>query len=303
MSQSPAAAPRFGRGYLTWAMGLLLLLYTSNFIDRQVLTVLQQPIKEELKLTDGQLGLLQGFAFAIFYSILGIPIARLAERRSRKTIIAVSVLVWSAMTALCGTAANFATLFLFRVGVGVGEAGSSPPAHSMIADYYPPRKRATALSVYSLGIPLGSLLGAVLGGLVAQRYGWRSAFFVVGLPGVVLAILAQFTLREPPRGHSETVEAAERDPAGDALQDVGAQAPSLGAVLRRLLSKRSFLHLAAGATLASFAGYGVNAFAAPYYIRTFGLSLAQVGLLFGVIAGVGAGVGVLAGGAISDAAG
>ncbi len=302
MSQG-AETPRFGRGYMGWAMALLLAIYTSNFVDRQVLSVLQQPIKEELKLTDGQLGLLQGFAFAIFYSILGIPIARLAERRSRKTIIAVSVLVWSAMTALCGTAGSFATLFLFRVGVGVGEAGASPPAHSMIADYYPPQKRATALSIYSLGIPLGSLLGAVLGGLVAQRYGWRPAFFVVGLPGVVLAVLSQFTLREPPRGHSEAVGTRLGDLVGDGLADVEQAAPSFGAVVRRLLSKPAFLHLAAGATLASFAGYGVNAFAAPYYIRMFGLTLAQVGLVFGVVAGVGAGVGVLAGGVISDRAG
>ena len=296
-------APRFSRGYLGWAMALLLAIYTSNFVDRQVLSVLQQPIKEELKLTDGQLGLLQGFAFAIFYSILGIPIARLAERRSRKTIIAVSVLVWSGMTALCGMAGSFGALFLFRVGVGVGEAGASPPAHSMIADYYPPQKRATALSIYSLGIPLGSLLGAVLGGLVAQRYGWRPAFFVVGAPGVLLAILSQFTLREPPRGHSEAPASQTGDPAGDALQDAASAAPSFGAVVRRLGSKPAFLHIAAGAALASFAGYGINAFAAPYYIRTFGLTLAQVGVVFGIVAGLGAGVGVLAGGLISDRAG
>ena len=294
-----AAPGRYSRGYMGWAMGLLLAVYTSNFVDRQVLSVLQQPIKEALRLSDGQLGLLGGFAFAIFYSILGVPIARLAERRSRKTIITVSLLVWSLMTALCGLAGGFGALFLLRVGVGVGEAGASPPAHSMIADYYPPQRRATALSVYSLGIPLGSLLGAVLGGLVAQRYGWRPAFFVVGLPGVLLAVLTQTTLREPARGRSEP----GADPAGDGLQDAAAVAPTLKAVMTLLASKPSFLHLAAGAALASFAGYGVNAFAAPYYIRTFGLSLAQVGLIFGIVGGLGAAVGVLAGGLISDRAG
>ena len=305
------AQPAITRGYLGWAMALLLAVYTSNFVDRQVLSVLQQPIKEELKLADWQLGLLNGFAFAIFYSILGVPIARLAERRTRKTIITISVVIWSAMTALCAFAGSFGALFLLRVGVGVGEAGASPPAHSMIADYYPPQKRATALSIYSLGIPLGSLLGAVLGGVIAQRYGWRPAFLVVGAPGLMLAILTQLTLREPRRGASEAPVAALpgaaggalADPVGDGLDDAAAAPPSFGAVLSRLLSKPAFIHIALGAAMASFAGYGINAFSAPYFIRTFGLNLAQVGLLFGVVAGFGAAVGVLAGGVISDRAG
>ncbi len=287
-----AAAPRITRPYLGWAMTLLLLVYTSNFVDRTVLSVLQQPIKEELHLSDGQLGVLGGFAFALFYSVLGVPIARLAERRSRKSIIAISVLVWSGMTALCGLSGGFWSLFLCRVGVGVGEAGASPPAHSMIADYYPPERRTTALSVYSLGIPLGSLLGAVLGGIVAQRHGWRAAFYVVGLPGVVLAALAQLTLREPVRGASEPLAV-----------EPGAAPPSLREVLARLLARPGFVHMAAGASLASFAGYGINAFAAPYFIRTFGLGLAQTGLIFGLVAGFGAAVGVLAGGLITDRAG
>lgn len=160
MRDIPHGAPRYSRGYLIWAMTLLFLVYTSNFIDRTLLSVLQQPIKEELKLSDAQLGVLGGFAFAALYSTLGIPLARLAERYSRKGIITVALVVWSAMTALCGTANSYGALFAFRVGVGVGEAGASPPAHSLIADYFPPRQRATALSIYSLGIPIGVLAGS-----------------------------------------------------------------------------------------------------------------------------------------------
>jgi MFS family permease len=280
--------PRYSRGYLIWAMTLLFFVYTSNFIDRTLLSVLQQPIKEELKLSDAQLGVLGGFAFAALYSTLGIPLARLAERRSRKGIITAALVVWSAMTALCGTAGSYVSLFAYRVGVGVGEAGASPPAHSLIADYFPPRQRATALSVYSLGIPIGVLAGSVLGGLIAQKYGWRPAFMVVGAPGLLLAALTQFTLREPPRGLSEGGEAE------------GEATPSLRTVIGHLGRRTSFLHLAAGASLASFANYGIGAFAAPYFIRTFHMGLAQAGLVLGTIAGAAAAIGTLGGGLVAD---
>jgi predicted MFS family arabinose efflux permease len=289
LAEKPATAT-YSRGYLIWAMGLLFFVYTSNFIDRTILSVLQQPIKEELKLSDSQLGMLGGLAFAVLYSTLGIPIARLAERHSRKGIITASLVVWSAMTALCGYAQGYGSLFAFRVGVGIGEAGATPPAHSLIADYFPPQRRATALSIYSLGIPIGVLAGSALGGLIAQTYGWRPAFAIVGLPGLGLAVLTQFTLREPPRGHSEGGEA------------VGAAMPSLMDVVRRLLSRRSFVHVAAGAALASFGGYGVGSFAAPYFIRNFGLTLAQAGIVMGLIAGAAAAVGTLGGGIVADRA-
>jgi predicted MFS family arabinose efflux permease len=282
------AGPRYSRGYLVWAMALLFVVYTSNFVDRTILSVLQQPIKEDLKLSDAQLGVLGGFAFAVLYSTLGIPLARLAESRSRKTIITASLVVWSLMTALCGFAQNYMSLFAFRVGVGVGEAGASPPAHSLIADYFAPRRRATALSIYSLGIPIGVLTGSVLGGIIAQRYGWRPAFLLVGLPGLLLAVLTQITLKEPPRGFSEGGEA------------VGAKPPSFREVLVRLGSRKSFLHVAAGASLASFANYGIGAFAAPYFIRTFHLGLAQAGVVLGVIAGAAAAIGTLGGGLVTD---
>ncbi len=284
---SGRAVPPYSRAYLGWALFLLCLVYTSNFVDRTILSVLQQPIKEDLKLTDSEVGLLGGFAFAILYSTLGIPIARLAERHSRKGIITAAVLVWSGMTALCGTARGYASLFAYRVGVGVGEAGASPPAHSLITDYFPPARRATALSIYSLGVPLGVLIGAVLGGVIAQAYGWRPAFAIVGLPGLLIALLTQLTLREPVRGLSEGGKAET-------------QTPSLMDVVRTLAARKSFFHVLAGVTMASFGGYGIGAFTAPYFIRTFGLSLSQAGIVLGLVSGVGAAIGTLAGGLVTD---
>ncbi len=282
----------YSKAYLAWVLALLVAVYTSNFIDRTILAVLQQPIKEELKLSDAQLGLLGGFAFAAFYATLGVPIARLAERRSRRTIITISLVIWSAMTALCGGATSYPALFALRVGVGVGEAGASPPAHSLIADYFPRHLRATALSIYSLGIPLGVLFGALLGGVIAQRFGWRPAFVVVGVPGLILAVLTQFTLREPRRGGSEVGERSL------AAQIEGA--PSFRAVLGRLGGKPAFLHLAAGASLAAFASYGIGAFSGPYFIRTFHFGLQQTGLVLALINGVAAAVGTLSGGLTAD---
>ena len=208
------ARPSYSPAYLRYALGLLCVVYVVNFVDRQVLSILLQSIKEDLGLSDLQLGLLSGTAFGLFYATLGIPIARLADRFSRKGVIAVCLALWSAMTALCGTASGFATLLLYRVGVGVGEAGGSPPAHSMISDYFPPERRASALGVFSLGVPLGILVGFLAGGWLDEALGWRLAFVVVGLPGVVLAVVVALTLREPPRGHSEGLAAAHGEAPG-----------------------------------------------------------------------------------------
>ena len=199
----------YSPAYLRYALGLLCVVYVVNFVDRQVLSILLQSIKEDLGLSDLQLGLLSGTAFGLFYATLGIPIARLADRSSRKGVIAVCLAIWSAMTALCGTASGFATLLRYRVGVGVGEAGGSPPAHSMISDYFPPERRASALGVFSLGVPLGILVGFLAGGWLDEALGWRKAFIVVGLPGVLLAAVVALTLREPQRGHSEGLASAQ----------------------------------------------------------------------------------------------
>ena len=288
-----AEKSRFSEGYTRWALLLLMFIYTSNFIDRTILATLGQAIKVDLKLSDAQLGLLQGIAFALFYTILGIPVARLAERFNRVNILTICLIIWSGMTALSGTAANFLQLAAYRFGVGVGEAGCAPSAQSLIADYFPPAKRSSALSVYAFGIPLGAMIGSVSGGWIAEHMSWRIAFFIVGVPGLILAAVAKMLLREPQRGMSEIAGAAGQ---------VGA-APSLMDVARKLFRNKSFVHLTAGATLVSFVGYGVGGFAQPYFIRAFHLGLAEVGIVFGLIGGISAGLGTLVGGFLTDWAG
>ena len=193
----------FSPAVRNYALSVLVVVYTFNFIDRQILSILLEPIKQDLGLSDSALGMLTGFAFALFYATLGIPIARFADRGNRRNLIALALTIWSGMTALSGVAQNFWHLLLARIGVGVGEAGCSPPAHSMIADYFPAENRATALGIYSLGIPFGILFGFIAGGWLNEFFGWRVAFFVVGIPGLLLALLVRYTLREPPRGMAE----------------------------------------------------------------------------------------------------
>ncbi len=270
-------------------LGLLLLIYTSNFIDRTILATLGQAIKVDLGISDAQLGLLQGLAFAIFYTALGLPLARLSERVNRVSLISVCLAVWSVMTALCGTAQSFLQLFLFRIGVGIGEAGCTPPAHSLISDLYGPKKRATALGIYSIGIPLGMMIGAVSGGWLTDTFNWRIAMVVVGLPGLLLALVFRLLAREPVRG------AAEETPF-EATSD----APSIIETAKHLFGNPAFLHITIGATLVGFVGYGTGTFAQAYFIRMFDLTYTQVGLAFGLIGGSSAGLGTLLGGVLSD---
>ena len=283
---SDQAAPAVSRAYRVYVLVVLTLIYTSNFIDRMILAVLGQPIKQELGLSDLQLGILGGFAFAILYSTLGLPIAKLAERGNRVTIVAVALSVWSGMTALCGLAGNFWQLLAARVGVGVGEAGCVPPSASLISDYFPPDKRASAGGFYSLGIPIGTILGVLIGGYVSQVYGWRAAFFVVGLPGVLLAILFRLTVREPRRGTFDPLTADT--------------APSIKAVAKRLIAKPAFVHVALGAAVTSFASYGITTFAIPYLMRGFELSVGSASVAFALFGGAAAAVGVAGGGFLTD---
>jgi MFS family permease len=300
-----APRPHYSERYKALVLWLLVVAYTLNFIDRTIIATIGQAIKEDLKITDTQLGLLGGLYFALLYTFLGIPIARLAERFSRVNIITIAIVVWSAFTALCGTAANFATLAAFRFGVGVGEAGLSPPAHSLISDYHEPRKRASALSVYSFGIPLGSMLGAVIGGQMLDHFTWRTAFMLVGLPGIAIAVLMKVLIKEPPRGHSEP-------PVHPGLpEDITPEPHSrpyslteefreLGAVVATLFGNWPVLNIVLGVTIVSFAGYGGGQFAPPYFLRTFGLSYGTVGLITGLAAGFSQGVGTLLGGFLTD---
>lgn len=309
-TRRPDTAPADGftvsRGYLLWVLVILVAINAVNFIDRTIIYILAQPIKTELQLADWQLGLMGGLTFAIFYATLGLPIARLAERKSRVAIISAATGVWSIMTALCGVAQNFTQLLLCRIGVGIGEAGCSPPAHSLISDYFPVERRATALSVFSFGVPLGALLGAAFGGWAAEELGWRTAMIAVGLPGLVLALIAWTTLREPPRGHSEVVPdaIATAQATGAGLElPAEPETATLGQVARRLFGRWTFIHVALGAALASFAGYGIGQFSAAYFMRAFGLDLQTVGVVIGVIGGVAAAFGTLAGGVLTDWAG
>lgn len=264
-------------------LALLTIVYVVNFVDRQLVGILGQPMKAELGLSDTQLGLLGGVAFALFYTALGLPIARLAERRSRVGIIAISLAAWSAMTALCGMASGFTQLLVARMGVGIGEAGCAPPSQSLVADLYPPERRATALSLLSLGIPAGMLIGAVAGGWIAQTLGWRTAFIALGLPGILLSGVVMLLLREPPRPPLAQ--------PGEAR---------FAAVALTLLRRPAFLHMAAGASLASFAGYGLTSFAVPLAVRRFDLPLATAAGGYGVVAGIGIGLGIGLGGWLAD---
>lgn len=284
---APAAAsyPGFGtKPYRAYVLGALLVVYTFNFIDRVVIAIIQEPIKTEFGLTDFQLGLLGGPAFAVLYTFLGIPIARLAERKNRMTILSICVGIWSAMTALCGFATSYAFLLLARIGVSIGEAGCTPPAQSVISDYFPAGKRATALSVYALGVPVGSMLAAIGGGWLAQTFGWRSAFLVLGVPGVLLAVIVKLTVKEPPRAASATAAAA----------------PGFGAAFKELRSKPTFWHVAFGSAIASFVGYGVGQYLNSFLMRTHGLTLLESSRLTGIVLGVAAAFGTFLAGYLAD---
>jgi MFS family permease len=284
----PREPAPYSPAYLRYALGLLCVVYVVNFVDRQVLAILLQSIKRDLQLSDLQLGLLSGTAFGLFYATLGIPIARLADRFSRKGVIAVCVAIWSGMTALCGTASGFATLLLYRVGVGVGEAGGSPPAHSLISDYYPPEKRATALGIFSLGVPLGILVGFLAGGWLDQALGWRRAFVVVGLPGLAVAALVALTLREPRRGLSE------------GLASDSANAPTAGQVIGFLWRLRSFRHVSMGSALYAFVGYSVTNWAPSFLARSHDMQQGDIGTVLALIIGIGGGAGIYLGGVLAD---
>lgn len=202
-----APSQGFTAAYRNYALFVLMLGYTANYVDRQILAILLEPIKQDLGVSDTQLGFLSGITFAIFYATLGVPIAMLADRTNRRNIVAAAIAIFSTMTVVCGFVTSFVQLALARIGVGIGEAGSSPPSHSMISDMFPPEKRASAMGVYSLGINIGILVGFLVGGWVSQWYGWRAAFFVVGAPGILIALLIRFTLKEPERGHADGISA------------------------------------------------------------------------------------------------
>ncbi len=270
-----------------YTLGLLTIVYSFNFIDRQLLAILQESIKADLALSDSQLGLLTGFAFAVFYVTAGISIARWADQSNRRNIIALAVFIWSFMTALSGFAQNYVHLLLARIGVGIGEAGGSPPSHSIISDLFPPHRRASAIGFYSTGVSFGILFGFLFGGWLNEFFGWRVAFMVVGVPGILLAVLVRVTLVEPVRGQAENRRASTA-------------AVPFSQTIALLWSRHSFRHMALGAALNALAGYSVASWTASFMIRSHDMSTGELGTWLALIIGLGGAIGVFCGGLLAD---
>jgi len=290
MQDQDTGNPEFSPAYANYVLGVLFTVYVFNFIDRQVLSVFIGPIKQEFGASDTQMGLLAGFAFAVLYTFAGIPIARLADRGNRRTIIAVGLAVWSAMTVACGLARSFAQLAAARVLVGIGEAAGSPPSHSLIADYFSMDRRATALAVYTTGAFVGSALAYLGGGYLREYFDWRTAFIVVGAPGVLIALLVRFTVREPPRGLSEQRTGTE-------------ESSTLGETLGYLARSRSWVLLMSGFSLVSITSYAILMWGFEFYGRVHGLEPITIGNWMGVIVGIGGSVGTVLGGRLVDTLG
>jgi MFS family permease len=289
--------PAANRGYRAYVLALLMVVYTFNFIDRQILAILLPYIKAELNFTDGQLGLLGGPAFAIVYSTLALPIAWFADRVSRVSIVGVSLAVWSGFTAVCGFATGFWTLFGARMGVGVGEAGGVAPSYSLVADYFPKSQRARALAFYSFGVPIGTALGYLFGGLLAEHINWRIAFMIVGGVGVLLAPLLKFTVKDPVRGGFDRVASAEGTPE---VSHVPTKAAGFNEVWGVLLKKPSFWFLAFGAACSSVYGYGAAFWLPSFFQRSLGMEGVDRALYIAGIAFIGGTVGIWLGGWLAD---
>jgi MFS family permease len=293
------APPGFSYAEQRKVVLLLTLAYTLNSADRTLIAIIGQPLKLDLRISDTQLGLLVGTAFAVLYSISGLPIARFAERLSRVAIISIAMAVWSCLTALCGTAANFPQLLLIRMGVGVGEAGCTPPAHSLIADYVHPARRGTALSVYSCGISLGYILSALVGGYMAAHFGWRSACLVVGLPGLLVALILARFVREPPRGFSENAS-SEAVAAKLVYNGLRTEFAEFCLIARQLFTRGVTANIIVGVVIATFVAQGSYAFVPSYFARAFELDYATIGVISALTGGAAVGVGLLSGGFLTD---
>lgn len=268
------------------ALGMLLVVYIFNFVDRQILAILAGPIQADLGLSDTQMGLLGGIAFALLYSTLAVPLGWIADKTSRSWVITISLGVWSGFTALCGFAQGFWSIFLARLGVGIGEAGGVAPSYALIADYFPSEKRARALSIYSLGIPLGSATGVIAGGYIAATVDWRLAFIVVGLSGVLIAPIFKYLVRDPAKKPEQLTKPETP--------------PRFIDVLKLLSKKRAFWFLSFGAASSSMLGYGIAFWLPSLLQRSFGLDLIDTSLFFGSILLLGGVAGVIGGGLLGD---
>lgn len=277
-------------GYRHYVLLVLFIGYVVNVMDRAVLGILLEPIKLEFDLTDTQLGLLGGMAFAFFYAVMGIPIAAWADRSSRTKVLSLAIALWSGMTALCGMAGSFGTLLMARVGTAVGEAGGSPPSHSIISDYFPLNIRGTALSLYALGVPIGTMVGSLAAGWGNDLVGWRTTFILIGLPGIAVALLVRFTIKEPQRGMADKISST-------AVQ--ATKALPIPVVLKTLWGNVSFRHLCFAAGLHSFVWYGGSIWNATFLIRSHSMSSSEAGSWLALFAAIGA-IGTFLGGYLGD---
>ena len=291
MAESLAPGGKAASASVRMTLWTLLFVYILNFLDRQIVNILAEPIKESLELSDSALGLLAGPAFAVFYAVLGIPIARYADRSTtnRAWLISISLAIWSAMTAVCGLAQNFVQLLLARIGVGVGEAGCTPAAHSLITDSVPVERRSSAIAFYGMGVPIGSLLGLIIGGIVNDLYGWRIALMLVGLPGLILAVAVPFLMREPRR------LAAVRADAGPP-----SVAPPLMASVREIFTSRAYVYILIAGSITAFLGYGKGLWTISFFIRSHGLSTTQAGIAMAIALGLAGMLGTWLGGKMAD---
>jgi predicted MFS family arabinose efflux permease len=279
---------KLSKGYLNYAMGVLCLVNAVNYTDRMVLSIVVEPIKAELALSDTEIGLLTGFSFAIFYGLAGLFIAKLADVGDRRIILSVAIAIWSVMTALTGLAQNFLYLFLARIGVGIGEAGAIPTCNALISDYFPPEKRAASLAIFTSGATFGLTAGLWIGGYLAENYGWRLAFVAAALPGLPLALLVWMTIRETPRGVGTSGRASKREWLPAVL------------VLRELFNNLVYRYLLYAGSVVCFMLFGVTQWIPPLVIRRFGLSVADVGMQFGSAIGFGFASGAIVGGVVAN---
>lgn len=284
-----AGTPEFkvSNAYRNYVLALLVVVGILSWVDRNIFSILLEAIKLEFNFSDTQLGLLGGVAFGLFYATVGLPVAWLADRFNRRNIIAIALGLWSLMTAVSGMAVGFFSLFMARVGVGIGEAGGSPPSQSLISDYFPPERRGFALGVLFMYIPLGFLVGFLVGGWVNEFFGWRAAFMVVGVPGIILALILRFTLREPPRGHSENLQTMP-------------PLPSLSSTIRYFLSRPALRHLPLAGAIHGVGAWGAGVWLPAYFIRVHGMSSGEIGTWMALIFGIAGSIGTIYGGHIAD---
>jgi MFS family permease len=290
MADDSDKAGRLQQPWYRWyALGVLVVVYASSHVDRQIMGILLEPIKTELGASDTQMGFLIGLTFALFYATLGMPIAMLADRSNRRNIIAAATTIWSVMTVACAYVGSFGQLALTRIGVGVGEAGSSPPSHSIIADMFTPEQRATAMGIFALGVNIGLLIAYLGGGWMSDNWGWRTTFIVVGLPGLLIALLVRFTLVEPPRG------AAERE-----RLETRKAAPGFWVVAGTMWRTRATRHVVFGSALAGFVWYGMVLWLPAFFVRSHGLSQTETGFTLAIMAGLVGGLGTFTAGRLAD---